>query len=241
MSKQHCSLSYHKALLDELDVFAVGVRDGIYNNATTFTSPPLTQTAFQALIDNYINTRALYVQGGLAQKGPFRAAKTALINGLDTTADYVDGIANGDANIITLADFVPTKAGDSEGHVPAQTAAPKLERGAAGELLAEVPAVTGAEYYGCILIAGQQLPPFITLNALGQLIAVAENDNNPNPTPDPEPRPLPGSVIVAIDFTKSRKKKFTGLQYHMVYYAYYFAGNATGVSPLSPVSSLEVL
>lgn len=237
MSKQHCSLSYHKAHLDELDVFAVGVRDGIFNNAGTFATPPFTQVAFQPLIDNYINTRGAYVQGGLAQKGPFQAAKTALVTGLDTMADYVDEIANGNENIILLAGFVPTKPGSTEHNAPAQTEPAKITRGATGELFAEVPNVPGAEYYGCIVFAGMPMPPQLSLNAVGQLVVI----NNENPGPEPEPRPASGAIVAAFDLTKSRKKKFTGLQTHMVYYFYFYAANSTGLSPLSVVSSLECI
>ena len=236
MAKIHVSLSYHHIHLDVLDVFAIGVRDGIYGNAGTFATPPITQAAFQVFIDDYINTRGAYVQGGLAQKGPFLAAKTALITTLDDFATYVDGIAKGDANIITLAGFVPTKPGGTAGHAPAQPLPALVTRGASGELFAECPVVAGADSYGCLAFAGFPMPSVLSLNAVGQLIV--QNTKDPMGPPMP---PQPNGIIAFFDLNKSRKKKFVGLQPHVVYYFYFYTSNASGVSPISEVSSLECI
>lgn len=228
--KQHVSLSFHQQSPDTFDTFAVGVRDGIFGNPTEFATPPLTQSAFQTLIDDYINKRAAYKQGGKAQKGPYQTARTALMGTLDTLADYVDELADGNEDLILLSGFVPTKAGDTEPAVPAVPTVKELERGPTRELFAECNTVTGAEYYGCILVQGQPLPPAVSMNGLGQLIAVALNDDNPHPN---EYKPVNGSIVVAIDFTKGRRKHFVGLQKGVDYYFYFFAANATGVSALS--------
>ena len=237
MAKIHVSLSYHHIHLDVLDVFGVGVRNGIFGNNPPFVASPLTQPQLQLLIDNYINKRGAYVQGGLAQKGLFLASKTALIAGLDSVADYVDVTANGDANIITLAGFVPTSPGGIAGHAPLQSAAPQLKRGASGEMFAEIPVVAGADNYGCIVFAGMPMPSQISLNAVGQLVVANTKDANPNPI-QPEP---PIGIVAFFDLNKNRKKKFVGLQPHVVYYFYFYTSNASGVSPISEVSSLECI
>lgn len=234
-SISHCSLSYHHLGIDVLDVFSVGVRDGVFNNKPPFDAPPTDKDTFQKFIDSYINTRGAYVQGGLAQKGPFQEAKAALLKTLDTFADFVDGIAKGNVNIITLGGFVPTKIGSTEHHAPEQPKAAQIKRGATGELFAEVPVVAGAEWYGCIVFAGMPMPSALSLNAVGQLVVAQNKPQNPE-------MKMPETNIIALfDLNKNRKKKFSGLQSHVTYYFYFYAANATGVSPLSEVSSLECL
>lgn len=241
--KIRVSRSYHETKVDELDVFAEGVNQGTNGNNPPFGAPnpvpPVTDTQFLALIATYVNARAAYRNGGSAQKTAFDNAWEALMEALDSTADYVDDIADGDSGTIVLAGFVATKGTQSEGHAPAQTAGAIITRGGAGELFAEVPKVDGAVYYGCIVIAGGPMPASVTLNASGQLVATAQNNPNPNPNPDPTPEPAPGSIIAMVDVTKSRKKRFLGLHTGTVYYFYFYAANANGVSILSEVRSLS--
>jgi hypothetical protein len=68
MKKVRCSLSFHRSKVDELDIFAIAVRDGIYTNPAEFVTPPMTEVDFQKKIDTFINTRRAYKQGGSAQK-----------------------------------------------------------------------------------------------------------------------------------------------------------------------------
>lgn len=233
--KQRVSLSFHIISPDTFDTFAVGIRDGIFGNPTEFATPPVTQTALQTLIDNYINTRAAYKQGGKAQKGFYLAARTALMGALDTLAGYVNTLADGDADIITTAGFVPTKPSTSTAPVPAAPLLRTLSRGSTRQLIAECKPVSSAEYYGCILIQGTPMPPVLTFNGNGQLVAVAESNTPPNPN---EYKPEPGSIIIAIDFNKSRRKQFAGLIKGVEYFFYFYAVNATGVSPLSEPFSI---
>jgi hypothetical protein len=235
MAKIHVSLGYHRSSPDTFDTFAVGVRDGIFGNPTQFATPPVTSTAFQALIDDYINKRAAYKQGGLAQKGPYQAARTALMAAVDTLSEYVDDLADGNENIILLSGFVPTKATDTEPAVPAAPHVVTLTRGPSRELMAECNKVPGADFYGCILIQGIPMPPFITMNGMGQITAVAIQEDNPNPD---EYKPINGSIVVAIDLNKNRQKHFVGLVKGVDYYVYFYAGNATGISAFSEVESI---
>lgn len=231
MSKIKCSLSYHTISIDLLDVFAVGVRDGVLGNVILFPMPPVGQPTFQILIDDYINTRGAYKQGGLAQKGNFMTAKDALIAALDQTAEYVDSIASGNENIITEGGFVPTKAVSSDKPVPAQPVNVEMERGATGQLLCECPKVEFAEYYGAVLMAGEPLTPDILISG-GQI--VVQDGLTPS---GPAAAALTGLKAI-IDMNKSRKKKFTGLQAGTIYYVYFYAANASGVSAFSDMRSL---
>lgn len=230
-STVHCSRSYHKTPVDELDAFAEGVRQGIFENPTLFPTPPVPEPAMVVLISTYVTNRAAYKQGGSAQKGPFLASKTALIDALDLTATYVDDVADGDANVITEAGFVPTKAGASEGHTPAQPGIPEITRGAAGELMAECPKVDGALYYGCIAVP-KPLPPDVGITGLGQIVM---RDQEPESGGATEPT---GEISFIHDLNKTRKKKFLGLTSGVTYHFYFYAGNATGVSQLSDGRSL---
>ena len=238
--KIRCKLSYHNLKNDLIDVFAVGVRDGIYNNVSVFMTPPLPQPDFQGLIDTYINTHGAYKQGGLAQKGPFLAAKTALMEGLDQTAEYVNTVAKNDANIITLAGYVPTKGNSSSVNPPPQPTGITVKRGISGELLAECPKIATVLFYGAFLIADSPLPDNIMINGEGQLV-VDENAPTPIPPSGPSPAPGPSTMYFAIDFNKSRKKKFTALTKGRMYYIYFYAGNAGGISPLSEAAGLDPL
>jgi len=48
-------------------------------------------------------------------------------------------------------------------------------------------------------------------------------------------------VKFILDFNKSRKKTFSGLQIGTTYYLYYWAMNAAGVSPMSDVVSKKMV
>ena len=223
--KVRCSVSYHYYKRDSIDVFAVVVRDGIFLNTSTFIAPPTTQNAFQVVIDNYINKRAAYLLGGRGNKGPYLAAKTALMAELDGLSAYVDTVAIGDANIILISGFIPTKGVASQSNPPATPGVPKVVRTDTGVLVAEVDAVSGAEYYGCIVTVNTPKPENININAAGQI--VGEEDNGAPVMASS------GTMNVIFDFNKSRKKTFKELPLRVNYYFYFYAVNARGVSQFS--------
>ena len=229
-----CSLSFHRIRVDELDVFAVGVRDGVYGNPTLFATPVIPTIDFQALIDTYLNTRGAYKQGGKAQKGPFRQAKDELMRGLDETANYVNSIAQGDENIITIAGYVPTKGVASTTPEPTQFTTTTLSRGISGVLFAECENQKGVDTYACIMTVAEPLPTDVSINAAGQLIL---GTNAAAPKTDDVPV-LPDPSGATIDFNKSRKKEFEGLTPGVTYYFYFFGINASGVGPLSAGKSI---
>ena len=223
-----CSVAYHQSKLDELPFFAGGVENGVYNDPVAFPTPPILQTAFLELIQTYANTRSIYKQGGLAQKGPFLAAKNALMEGLDLLAEYVDSIANGDANIITIAGFVPTKGVVSNTPVPVQVEGVKLVRGSVGELTAECNKQAGVISYCCIMTVGQPLPPNIIINDAGQM-----QINTQEPIPSEAALAATITSGGVIDFNTNRKKTFIGLTPGIIYYFKFFGINASGVGTLS--------
>lgn len=227
MSNVRVSLSYRHSTVAEFPEIAGVVRDGVYGNPGTFATPPLTQLDYQAQLDDYNNKRYLYVNGGKAQKGPYQEAKDKLMGTLNSFADYVNGIAMGDENIILLSGYTPTKGTRSDYPTPAQPVNVVITRGASGVLYAECEKIDFAINYGCILSAGAPLPANMVMNGKGQLSYV----DGATPAPD-------NAVTGFIDFNLSRRKEFKNLDPGTVYHFVFFAANATGVSALSTSKSL---
>jgi hypothetical protein len=221
MAKSRCSREYRRLGLDVLDVFALGVKTGVFTHDPPFTAPPMTESEFDDLIQAYPTMRSAYVQGGLAQKGDFLNAKAALLDGIDELADYVDEVADGDENIITNAGFVPTDITKTPA-VKAGQPVVTVKRGIAGELFASCEKIAGVIYYGCIMTIGAALPDGVFLTPDGKLAFEG----------------TPGTTRMAFDLTKQREKHFTGLTHDETYYFYFYAVNAAGVSPLSEVVSI---
>jgi len=228
MYKIRCSFNYHRIKRSSVESFSVAVRDGVFNNTTVFPAPPITQSAFQTLLDEFINKYGAFQFGGRANKGPYQAAYTALMVGMDSLAGYVNTVAAGDANIILMSGFIPTKGSASAVNPPAVPGTPVVKRGNPGSLTAEVEVVSGAEFYGCIVLVNRAKPENFDINGVGQLLI---NDGG-------SPSPVPGDNVLIFDFNKSRKKTFLNLQVGATYYFYFFAVNANGVSQFSNGASL---
>jgi len=226
LTDQKCLLTFNRLENDKLDVFAVGVRDGLINNAGTFTTLPIPIAIYDGQITTYINTRAAYVQGGLAQKGPFLAARTMLIGSLTTFAGYVDTVAAGDANIITLAGFVPSKAVRSAAQLPEKPIGITVKRANTGELVVECKTIAGALFYGCIMTRSEPLPDNAYLNNNGQFL-ILNDEVNPAALAARQP------IDVIFDWNKSKKKRFVNLTPGEKYYFYFYASNTAGISLLS--------
>lgn len=236
MRKIKCSLAFHKAKLDTIPTIAGGVRDGVYGNPTPFDTPPMLETDFQALITDYQTKRDAYKQGGLAQKGPFLNAKDNMMEGMDTMAAYVDTVADGDANVITLAGFVPTKGTTSEQPDPVQPTGVTVKHGTTGILYAECDNQPQAMGYGCIMTVGEPLPSNVVMNGVGQLLVSDSGDVGG--TDETAVSASDGMVTGTFDLNPNRKKTFRNLTPGVFYYFTFYAYNATGVSSLSASASL---
>lgn len=233
MTLVRCLRSYKRLPIKDMPDFASAVEDGIYDNPTVFAAPPLLQADFQALIDAYVAKRGTYVAGGTAQKPAWEAARTALIDGLDTTADYVDTLVNGNENIVILAGYKPTKTVISSVTKPTKIQGVSLTRNdVSGVLIADCKAQDGINSYVCILTEGAPLPDNITISNTGQIRVqelLAGSGSDAGSTS--------GITAVYADFNQSRKKEFEGLTPLQTYYCVFFGINAGGVGALSdPVS-----
>ena len=230
MRDLRCKLDYHYLSILNVPVFAGGVRTGVYTNTTEFSAPPITEAQLNTLINNYNTAYEEYKNGGKLKKPFFTEAKKALMSGLDSIANYINGLSGLTPEIIEMGGYTPTKTIDSVVNPPAIPQGAILSRGAIGQLFAEVPKVTGAETYGCIVFAGQPIMDSLTF-ANGQFIASQDKD----------PAAMAGkgsNVIVVIDVNKGRKKQFVNLQPGTEYFFYFYATNTGGASQLSEGRSI---
>jgi len=225
MKNRVCKLSYHSYGKTALDTFANGVKNGIFSNPTVFATPPLTEDELKHIIADYSTALADYEAYGKTYKTAYLNAKGKLMSTLDVIAAYVNGVANGDPSIISLAGYLPT-AGSSQ-------AAPMLEKiltvvvtatNVSGQVIIETPAITGKGVtgYGLILVSGAPLTVDNFSKGIFNLTAIADQK-------------------VIIDFTKGKKKVIDGLDSSMVYYGYMFATNSVSVSPLSDVRTVKCI
>lgn len=234
MAKIRCSVSYRRISFNTIAGFAISVRNGIFNNAIAFVTPPITLAVFQAIIQTYIDARNAYTEGGTAQKAAFMTAYDKLIDTLDQLSFYVDGLANGSEVLIILSGFKPTKGSATAKPAATIPTGVRLYQGTTGVLHAECDNQPDVDTYLCLLIAGMALPESVSINQFGQIIF--PNDGTP-PTGGTTGVPTFGPPAI-MDLNKNRKKEFTGLVPGVKYYVVFVAINSSGVSPLSAVVSL---
>lgn len=229
--------------LGELDVPAGVVLINLYLNATTFTTPPLTEPLFSALISTYVSRYSAYVDGGATAKAEFLQTEEELLNAMNSTALYVDTVAQGDRNIIILSGFVPTKETNTPKQQPTELENVELTRGASGEILVSCDLQEGVDAYFCLLTAHTPPPAWFNANEAGQVV-YEDGGNNPTPPlppgPDPQPTPMTSDKASGgiLDFTKARKKKFMNLTPGTTYWVIMFGINTAGVGPVSLAKSI---
>ena len=217
MKNQICKLNFHYFGKTELDSFANGIDNGIFSNDTVFVTPPLTSSELVHIITDYSTALADYKAYGKIKKTAYLKAKEKLMNALDTLANYVNTIANGDPSIILLAGFVPTadtiqKSPDLSKIEVILVTPSKVN----GQVFIETPAITdkGVTGYVLILVSGEPLHMDNFTNGVLNMDSSIEQK-------------------ILIDFTKTRRKVVNNLDSSILYYGYMFAINPTSVSPLS--------
>jgi hypothetical protein len=231
---------YSLSPVGELNVPAGVVLINLYPNATTFTSPPMTEPLFSALISTYVSRYSAYVDGGATAKAEFLQTEEELLNAMNSTALYVDSVAQGDRNIIILSGFVPTKETNTPKQKPTELENVEVTRGASGELLVSSDLQEGVDTYFCLLTANTPPPAWFNANEAGQVV-FDDGGNTPTPPPgtDPQPTPMTSDKTLGgiFDFTKGRKKKFMNLTPGTTYWVVMFGINTAGVGPVSqPIS-----
>lgn len=244
--------AYRNSKAGTLNTPAQAVVTGITDHAALFPNLPISPALFGPIIASYSSTYSAYKNGGKAQKPAYEQAKAALLDAMDQTATYVDSIAQGDANIIMFAGFVPTKGTASSTPAPDMASGLRAWRGSMGELYFECDNQDVADAYGAIVTEGAPLPAEIAMNGSGQII-VSDNERPIPPPPpadggQPEPPQLSTSfatmgqvniTMLGLDFSKARRKRFLGLIPGRTYYCTYYVLNASGVSQLCPPVSIQ--
>ena len=218
-----CGLEYHEdkgdVLAMRIEATRVGIKDA---PALMFVDPPFTDSEYSAQELALTTTYSAYQRGGEAQKGPYETQLANSILMMDTTANYVDGVAKGNVLIIAQAAYKPVNSGRVAAVKPTQAQHVVVARDVAdGEMTAECESYGLDFKYGCI-VSDMPLPTTIFINAAGQV-------------------KIPGGTLATliIDLNQERKKQFMGLTSGVMYYFYFYVVNAAGVSTLSIVKSLR--
>ena len=218
-----CGKEYHEDTGDVLGLRIEATRVGIKNApALMFPTPPFADTAYSAQELALTTTYSAFKRGGDAQKPAYITQLEAANLMMDTTADYVDGIAKGNVVIIVQAAFKPVNDGRIAALKPSKAQKVVVARDVAdGEMKAECESYGENFKYGCI-VSNMLLPANIFINAAGQIM-------------------IPGGTLATliIDLNQERKKQFMGLTSGAFYYFYFYVVNAAGVSTLSAVKSLR--
>lgn len=238
--KIRCRLVYHHLKISLFQLFIAAVRNGIYNNASVFTAPPVAEPQYVALLNDY-NIKYDNYKNRIGSKGDYLTARSALMDALDLLADYVDEVAQNNADIIILAGYEPTTGVNNNVPAPLQAQNVTITRGTPGTLITDCDPVAYADSYGVILVADNPLPGNIIMNGSGQL-EITGGDMEASLAPAGAASAEDAEDIKAlIDLNKNRKKTFINLAIGTTYYAYYWSVNAGGVSPLSVVVSKKVV
>ena len=213
MKEATCSRSYKYGKIEDLYIFACGVKKGVYSHPVNFPSPPMTEEEFDDIVEGYQKKRTNYNNGGKNQKGGYLTARTKLYTSLESIGEYIDKVAKGNPSLIILAGYVPTKTSISSKGIPA-IPKPSLKFNGRGSLACSCPAIPAALMYGAILTS----IPFksISVNENGLLVI--------------EPDEYDAIREKHMSFSTSRKKSFTGLKPGQRYYLYYFCLNNKGAS-----------
>ena len=225
-NKAHVKLDFHQMSVTDLLQKGTVLKQGIDKNSDVFSytpvapkpKPPYTSVELSGFISTLTTTDAAYNQGGRAQKPAFKTALTELKSAMDEYADYVDIIADGDEDIITLSGFdvADGSAAHQKQTVPSTPVAKAERSDTSGEIVVETTTNGRDSYYGCLISEGMPLNSGTTMSPTGLLYIPPGNTNR---------------VIHALDV--HRVKKIMGLTKGVNYWVYFYVANTAGVSQLS--------
>jgi hypothetical protein len=181
---------------------------------------PMTQAAFQTIIDELIAKRTAFGVGGTSAKDDYDTALAALFAAMLLLAPYVDGIANGNEITLKLSTLPYTGATNQSGVL--------IKNGAVATGLSGKPGAIGcmsttcapfgqSVHFNTILVQGSPFPPGTLMNQNGQF-------SFPNgATPPP----------YVININGKRAKKYDSLIPGVTYFVYYVMSFGGIVSALS--------
>ena len=167
MKKVRCNLAFRgytkKPYLD----FCTQVGSGIYSNSNKFTNPPNTKADFDAILLDYTNAAKRYKDSPKIEKSNYDIAKGKMTNVLNTTAEYVDSIAQGDASIIALGGYIATKSSNEKSKpLEAKNDFKPVRTATKGKVTVNINAykVPGTIWYFCLCTENGNLPASLTSN-----------------------------------------------------------------------------
>ena len=181
---------------------------------------PMTQAAFQTIIDDLIAARTAFEVGGTSAKQDYNDALAALFVALLLLAPYVDGIANGNEITLKLSTLPYTGATNQSGILIKNGA---VATGLTGKLGAIGCMSTNCAPFGqnvsfsTILVQGSPFPPGTLMNQNGQF----SFPTGTTPTP------------YVININGKRAKLYDNLIPGVTYYVYYVMSFGGIVSALS--------
>ena len=216
-----CKLNFRQFSATGLDTFSQLVLAGIYENTTPFATPPIDEANYKAKQQDFLAAYVEYDKYGPVKKTNYLNAKKAMVNILNTLAVYVDSVAFGDASIIILSGFEPSREQPQPSQPVPQINNFSVKRSdSIGEIVINIASLTnyGMVNYGCVCVEGQPLAEISIVN--GQLVF-------------PQ-----GGPVVRYDLNKTRRKVFSNLTVGKIYYFYVFGINSVSVSPISGVRQL---
>ena len=136
---------------------------------------------------------------------------------LDKSANFVDGVAKGNADMITLSGFKPIHV---NGRVPTQIPGEvkvikHIKESTKGQIIVECELMGDNVHYGCIMVQGIPLLAGFSIDSSGLIIFP------------------PCTAKVYHSVSNQKKKSFVGLVTGVDYYIYFYVVNAAGAGPIS--------
>ena len=223
--KSNCMRNYHTLAGIKLEKRLEDTKTGVFGNIAVFTIPPATMIVVAALLLDYANKRVLWEQGGIAQKLAYTNAVKAVIAMLDTFADYVDELADGNITIIKMAGYTATYDPNG-GNLPK----PGIVRIDGVSLIRLVNSPGVLESDNGTLPKGTTVIGILTEGGPLPDNTIIDSDFNIL---------IPGTYTLnfRVNIGRNRKKIWRNLKNSVTYYVYHIAVTSKVVSQLSVVVS----
>lgn len=223
MTKVRCLLTYRSLSNKNLIQFCSLVASGVYTNTSVFTAPTVPVDDFNTNLTKFSEAVAKYDNAPKIEKTNMLNARSTMLGTVDKLREYVDSTAHGDASIIILAAYTPSKA-TSEKSKPVELtndfALKRTDISGQAEVIIDYKGTGTPQWYFVICSTEATLPNTLVENGVLNFGA------------------LPDGVFV--DVNKSRRKLFTNLSSGVTYYFYALVANTINVSLLSDPKSLVV-
>ena len=214
-----CARDYHYGTIAEVQKLLNDTSAAILANAAKFMSPPFTEAEANVVIDTFVSTRSDYENGGKDQEPAWHTAYGNGVAFLDKSADYVDGVAAGNADTITLSRFTPIHVNPRvPATIPGQVKTINHDKDSVkGQIIVESEKMGENVRYGCIMVEGMPLPADFILAKDGTIIFP------------------PCTARIFHSVSNQKKKTFNNLKTGVDYYIYFYVVNAAGAGPISYV------